>query len=302
MHNTECSYRHVTRVRKGHTPRHSIAPDSVQTAEGEYPIEASGQVSNHSRHEGIYHSVSATHSTARSGSLQLYYGASSNFAFLQQLHRSLLLDDGSEIATPGEVQEGGAGLDLFNQRGLFFGTTATSSNPRKEADDPLGWYTLPANLLELFMEKFFETLYHILCFLSKDEIQLSALSIFDKTSYNNIESGQRAVTLAVLASGALATEHIDWAESLYKAAKNEAIGFDEIVNLHSVHFSLIIATYHNTMGRPNQSYLHLGSATRKAFAMGLHKDISSGDGDTEIVQQRRTTMWCLYFHEWHVYN
>lgn len=289
-------------MRKGQTPKPSRAQDNEQTPLDEYLAESSGQASGHSRHEGIYHSVSATQSTARSGSLQLYYGASSNFAFLQQLHRSLLLDDGSEIATPGEVQEGGAGLDLFNQRGLFFGTTATSNNTRRQTDGVLNWYTLPTELLELFLDKFLDTLFHVLSFIPKDELHLFARSIFDKGSYNDIGSGQRAVTLAVLACGAIATEHVDWAEALYKAAKAEADGFDEIVNLHSVHFSIIIATYHNAMGRPNQSYLHLGSATRKAFAMGLHKDICSEGGDGGSVQQRRTTMWCLYFHEWHVSN
>lgn len=260
--------------------------------QAETPIQPSG----HPRDEGIYHSISATQSTAGSGNLQLYYGASSNFAFLQQLHRSLLLDDGSEIATPGEVQEGGAGLDLFHQRGLFFGTTATDLRRTGEAPR---WETLPPGLRDLFLEGYLETIWHISSFIQPEELRSWAHAIFDKRSNHTTAAAQRCVCLAVLANGATTTEHAEWAEVLYKAAKTEAHDYDEVVNLHSVQFSLLLAIYQNTMGRPNQAYLHLGSATRKAFAMGLHKDIddAAGTGASGNVQQRRTLIWCLYFHE-----
>jgi hypothetical protein len=309
VHNTECVYRHVirnrTRVKKACTPNESHRAVSKNSADlASVPSSASS--SGHFRHEAIYHSVSATHNTARSGSLQLFYGASSNFAFLQHLHQSLLTGDGPESATPGEVQEGGAGLDLFNQRSIFFGTPVVSNSPDK-ADEGAGvelikWETLPAELLELFLDTFFDTLYHLMCFFQEDEIRLSAHSIFDKERHHHIESGQRAVTFAVLANGAIVTEHMGFAEPLYKAARAAADGLDEVVNLHSVHFSIAMAVYHSTMGHPNQAYLHLGSASRKAYAMGLHKDIHLGDGDNGSARQRRTTVWCLYFHEWYVAN
>lgn len=315
-HNTECVYRHLARVRKSYAQSVAASRGGAGPTSGTPTSDVAAESPNlltsgqHSRDEEIYHSVSATQTTARSGSLQIYYGASSNFAFLQQLHRSLLLDDGSEIATPGEVQEGGAGLDLFNQRSIFFGSTAL--NPRRgggEGGAALKWDALPADLRELFLDTFFKTLYHILSFVREDQLRAWAQSIFDKRNgQQSVGIGGRSITLAILAMGAISTQHIDWAEVLYKAAKIEADDFDEVVNLHSVQFSLILAVYQNTMGRPNQSYLHLGSANRKAYAMGLHKDIYSGEGAAETdvhaaIQEGRTTMWCLYFHErWQAFS
>lgn len=44
------------------------------------------------------------------------------FAFLQQVHRGILSSTGPHGQQDREVQEGGAGLDLFLQRSFFFGT------------------------------------------------------------------------------------------------------------------------------------------------------------------------------------
>ncbi|KAL1306576.1 hypothetical protein AAFC00_005261 [Neodothiora populina] len=345
VHNAECVYRALTRVRKSYassaagganggaavttggggggggnagagvsTPSSTVTAQAAQwqtptsdhpdttrshaTAAGSAPTGSNEQF----RDEEVYHSVSATHNTTHSGTLQIYYGASSYFAFLQQLHRSLLLDDGSEIATPGEVQEGGAGLDLFYQKGFFFGTSAVKPKPALEQK----WDALPADLVQLFMNLFFETLFHVLSFVREEQIRSWANLMFDSRTNDNVTSGQRCITLAVLALGAITTEHTDWAEMLYKAAKVEANDFDEVVNLQSVQFSLLLAIYQSTLGRPNQSYLHLGSATRKGFAMGLHKDIFHGnntDGIDDHIQDRRLTMWCLYFHErWQAFS
>lgn len=301
-HDTGCVYRKIRRARNHQTPEPLTPRAPVQAPISEHSAEPPARVSSNLRNEDIFHSVSATQSTAHSGNLQLYYGASSNFAFLQQLHRSLLLDDGSEIAAPGDVQEGSAGLDLFNQRALFFGTTTSSSNPGTSDGPAIGWDSLPSELLELFLNTFFDTLYHVVSFVRKDELCHIAHAIFNKRDYDAMSPGQRAVALAALTNGAISTEHLLWSERLYKAARIEAVDFDEVVNLHSVHYSILMAVYHNTMGRPNQSYLQLGSATRKAFAMGLHKDVYSGDAsvhDKDKIQERRTTIWCLYFHEWY---
>lgn len=53
------------------------------------------------------------------------------------------------------------------------------------------------------------------------------------------------------------------------------------------------------MGRSNSSYILLGSATRKALAIGLHKDIGAHEhrSNDAAVQEARTTLWSLYFFE-----
>lgn len=76
---------------------------------------------------GINSSISATHVASSSSVLQLNYGASSNFSFLRQIHHSLSRDRHLST-TNDEFQEGGAELDLYGQRSLFFGTSDTKNH------------------------------------------------------------------------------------------------------------------------------------------------------------------------------
>lgn len=307
----ECIYRPVNRIRRrnGRSSTQNDVVDSIPGLQGQ-GSDAPGtalrpavtaQQPAPSRDEEVYHSVSATHKTAVHGNVQLYYGASSNFAFLQQLHKSILADDEAETTTPGEVQEGSAGLDLFNQRPIFFGTTVSSVAPNRLTGDTLDVDALPPTFLSTFLSRFFESLHPYIPFVQEESVRHCANSLFSSEITCCVPSTLKSVTLALLAIGALATEHLDYAELLYTSAKRESLGFDEIVNLHSVQLSLLLSMFQNSMGRPNQSYLHLGAACRKAFAMGLHKDICfsreqiQDDGNKE---EWRLTMWCLYFQEW----
>lgn len=58
------------------------------------------------------------------------------------------------------------------------------------------------------------------------------------------------------------------------------------------------------MGRANSSYIYLGTATRKAFATGLHTGIKAHDdgSNNSLVQETRKTLWSLYFFEWLVWT
>jgi hypothetical protein len=58
------------------------------------------------------------------------------------------------------------------------------------------------------------------------------------------------------------------------------------------------AYFQSEQGRPNSTFLHLGSAARKALSAGLHKDAPSDDTQSqESIEERRTTLWSLYFVE-----
>lgn len=118
--------------------------------------------------------------------------------------------------------------------------------------------------------------------------------------YNSDEtkpSQTKALIVAVLALGALATPHTDIAEELMGRAKYEAILFDDTVSLPMIQFSLLLAEYQNSMGRPNLTYLMLGTACRKAFALGLHREAANSLTRSEDAEKCRTTLWCLYFLE-----
>jgi hypothetical protein len=120
-----------------------------------------------------------------------------------------------------------------------------------------------------------------------------------------LDSQARIITLAVLAIGAGASHNVPVAELLFSKAKVEASSFDETVNLRMVQFSMLLAEYQKNMGRPNSSYLHLGNASRKAFAMGLHRDLSSPVnilGWDDELQRRRSTIWYLCIFERYVFS
>lgn len=104
----------------------------------------------------------------------------------------------------------------------------------------------------------------------------------------------KAITLAVLALGALASPQTDVAELLLARAKYEAVLFDDTVSMHMIQFSILQAEYQMNMGRPNLSYLNLGMACRKAFALGLHREAANSLARSEDVEKCRTTLWCLY--------
>lgn len=115
--------------------------------------------------------------------------------------------------------------------------------------------------------------------------------------YNSDEtrpSQTKALTLAILARGALATQHTDVAEILLARAKYEAVLFDDTVSLQMIQFSILQAEYQTSMGRPNLTYLNLGTACRKAFALGLHREAANSMTRSEDVEKCLTTLWCLY--------
>jgi hypothetical protein len=108
---------------------------------------------------------------------------------------------------------------------------------------------------------------------------------------------KRAVTLAILAIGGLTTKYTDLAELLFIKVKQEAAVCDDVVSLSMIQFSILLAEYQTNMGRSNSAYLNLGAACRKAFVMGLYKESDLSLVPSDILQKRRMTLWCLYFHE-----
>lgn len=147
----------------------------------------------------------------------------------------------------------------------------------------------------VFLERFKAWHAYILPFFTNAELDkmLHHLYNSDETQPSQI----KALVVAVLALGALATPHTDVAEELMARAKYEAILFDDTVSLPMIQFSLLMAEYQTSMGRPNLTYLMLGTASRKAFALGLHREAANSLTRSEDAEKCRTTLWCLYFME-----
>ncbi len=245
-----------------------------------------------------HQSVTATHGTERaSEGSQLFYGPSSNFAFLQQIHRSILSRSASYHAPNQEVQEGGPGLDMFMQRTFFFGPPSSITVPS------LPELALPISLEQatVFLEHFKATSRHVLPFFADPELDDLLQNLYHAPSNDRHPLPQHyAIALAILAVGALSTDQTSTAELLFARAKTAAVVYEDVVTLSMVQFSLILADFQVHMGRPNSAYLHLGVACRKAFAMGLHKDAANLLTAPSDLSRRRSTLWCLYAQEsWH---
>jgi hypothetical protein len=251
----------------------------------------------------VYRGITATHHHGPDSGecAQLFYGPSSNFAFLQQLHKSIL-DYGRTRQPDGHGDhEGLEGLDTFVQRSIFFGTPstydATLSGSSLSSADALS----PARAA-VFLDKFKTVSSHLFPLFTDVELDQMLHNLYPEegqiTSTQVTASRQeRALTLAVLAIGALSTDATDLAEVLYEQAKTVAHPFAEAVTLSMIQLKMLLADYQINIGRPNSAYLHLGDATRRALAMGLNREAGRVASDEKVLQKRRSTMWCLYLHE-----
>ncbi|RGP62686.1 c6 zinc finger domain-containing protein [Fusarium sporotrichioides] len=276
-----CVYRNKTRNRRSkRDSSHPLSqlpfPESGQSVDGTSPLSLSSRQNAETGPDSgvqqeVYHSVTETHlSPTSTDSSQLYYGPSSYFAFLQQIHRGVLplishgQSDGSEAQS---------GLDTFMQRSIFFGT-ASRISPEALRSENIQLAPVSREMAHEFLELFKATSYHRLPFYTT-----------------------KASFLAMLAIGALATPQTDLAETLFTEARREAVILDDAVTLKTLQLSLLFADYQINMGRPNSTYLHLGVACRRAFALGLHLGALSTRLDSLTLKNHQTTIWSLYFFE-----
>ncbi|KAI9168003.1 Zinc finger protein grt1 [Paramyrothecium foliicola] len=245
------------------------------------------------QHE-VYHSVAETHLAPKStDSSQLFYGPSSSFAFLQQIHRSVL-----SVTNRGrlETSYGRSGLDIFMQRSIFFGTPPRI-NPDSIRSSNIPLKPVSQEKAKAFLELFKITSHYRLPFYSTAELDSMFENLYSKDDHQPMPPQTKANFLAILAIGALSTPETELAETLFTEAKREVVIFDDAVTLQMLQLSILFSDYQVNMGRPNSTYLHLGVACRKAFALGLHTEALATRLDEATLLKHRTTLWSLYFYE-----
>lgn len=168
---TTCVYRNKTRNRR--SKRNTSNPASQLPFLGSgHSVDGSSPVSWHSRqiteavpdpgvqHE-VYHSVTETHlSPTSTDSSQLFYGPSSYFAFLQQIHRGVLpvINHGQS-----EGSEARSGLNTFMQRSIFFGTPSRIS-PEALRSKSVQLAPISSEIAYKFLRLFKTTSYYRLLF------------------------------------------------------------------------------------------------------------------------------------------
>ncbi|PYH42846.1 Zn(II)2Cys6 transcription factor [Aspergillus saccharolyticus JOP 1030-1] len=236
-------------------------------------------------------SVSATHMTSPSCKVQLYYGSTSHFALMHEIYRGLVANNHSAEADrpPGEVEEAGAGLDMFSFRRIFFGTPIDSQEVNNKSPTCVDSHLLflPYELAKCFLERFLATLYNLAPVWPHEEFYRQLEHLYGQGPDARPDKGNQSILLVAMAIGALATQHYTWGDALYDRVKISMHAFDD------VH-----AHYQSEQGRPNSSFLHMGTAVRKAISAGLHKEAPSESGEAaNRTEERRVTFWSLFFYE-----
>lgn len=271
----------------------------------------------------LYAGVSATYADSPSRTLQLFYGPSSNFPMIQHIHQRLNAAKSASTAPSSTIEEVDEGLDRFNYRGIFFGKHSDQQDMsypaaggagglggsgigggigRRGVDDS-NLLFLPYNLAADFLEKFLTTLQRHLPFVDPAVAADSLAVLYGNAGVGDareLDIGERAILIAILAVGATLTEYTVWAETLYKRANSLADELDDVVNVHVCQLGLLLAHFQCVTGKPNSVYLLVGTAMRKAVAAGLHKEaLSKGrqSVDFALVQERRLTFWSIYIFE-----
>ncbi|GJC97589.1 C6 zinc finger domain-containing protein [Colletotrichum higginsianum] len=289
----------------GRRDDHAAAAAAAAAAASHRSAEEEERHHQHVAQTEVYHSVAAAHHAPKStDSSQLFYGPSSNSAFLQQIHRGLL-SAGHQYGQnhARDVQEGGPGLDMFMQRNIFFGMPLKINLEQQPAQPAAACCPVsPAQAAE-FVRQFKNTHLATLPFFTPCELDEMLPALFVRHGADTpaaaaaVQPQRRTVFLAALALGALSTPQTDAAESLFVHARREAVVYEDAVTLPMIQFSILMAHYQLSMGRPNSAYLHNGTACRKALAMGLHAGTTGAISRKEEVQGRLVTLWSLYFLE-----
>lgn len=249
LRNTPCIYRDINRQRKRkQRDRQSDNYETPPSIEAPRPESSARQQSPGLPHKPsgkytFYNSVSATHMASPSCKVQLYYGPTAHFALMQQVYRDLMSNQAAQAEEPqGEVEEAGAGLDLFSFRHIFFGTPSEAPALSKSANMS-GLSTtmfLSYGLANTFLQRFLSTLFALIPVRTQSFFQEQLDQLYQPSVNIEPDASYHALVLLALAMGSLGTDHYAWGDVLFERAKASSAALDEVVNLPTVQISLFI--------------------------------------------------------------
>ncbi|KAJ5773746.1 hypothetical protein N7457_008642 [Penicillium paradoxum] len=307
LRNTSCIYRDYIRQRRKKSGNEDAGQRNPTLGS------ASGSMANAQPTASVMNdfpnSVSATHMASPSCRMQLYYGPTSHFSLMQHIYRDLVSNPTARPEPSGGVEEAGAGLDLFSFRRIFFGTPDFYEASKSLDSGDMSMMFLPYDLAKRFLSRHLSSLYHMLPHRPKLYYEECLDRLYHSCPTQHPDTLTQAILLLAMASAALGTEQFAWGHVLFERVKASLAAFDDVVNLQTIQISLLMishsppmlclyANYQNEQGRPNSAFLHLGSASRKAFSAGLHKDVPHDvDQTPENIEERRVTFWSLYAYE-----
>jgi hypothetical protein len=161
---------------------------------------------------------------------------------MHEIYRGLVSNQTNHPEEPqGEVEEAGAGLDMFSVRGIFFGTPAETHDPNKGINTTVAPVMfLPYELARIFMQRFLSTLYHLVPFWSKELYERQLEHLYLPSSGTGSDTCSNSILLMALAMGSLGTQHYRWGDILFERVKASCSSLDDVVNLETVQLSLMM--------------------------------------------------------------
>lgn len=193
------------------------------------------------RNTSTMHSVSATHMASPSCLMQLYYGPTSHFSLMQHIYRDLIANPTNQPQVPSrEVEQAGAGLDVFSFRRIFFGTPDTHEGTKGLSTGDAPFMFLPYELAKTFLSRFLSTLYYMVPYVPQCHFEQRLEQLYNFSPALQPDTLSQAALLLVLAIGSLGTEHYAWGEILFERVKASLTAFDEVVNLQTVQISMLM--------------------------------------------------------------
>ena len=209
--------------------------------------------------------------------------------FLQHIHQTFTRPDAS-------YQGQSSSLDRFKYRDRFFAPGPSQRNDSVEKGRCL---FLPEQLGREFLDLYLGSMLYLTPYLSKSRL-LGMLESLYADSGGRLSSSDTATILLCLSCGATQTTHSAWVDTLMEQALALVPSLEMVITMKSVQVSLLIMHIQISSGRHNMAYIQLGSAARKAFAAGLHKDADyqmSQYQTPEQAEARCLTFWSLAFFE-----
>ncbi|KAH6687214.1 hypothetical protein F5X68DRAFT_261440 [Plectosphaerella plurivora] len=235
---------------------------------------------------------------------QVYFGPTSSFALSEHIRRSILHPIGPRATSTADAagaHDVSPHLDVFMQRHLFLGNPSPS--PGLVSIAPSEWQPFLVNLVsrstaQVFLDNFIIAISCLLPFYSPLDLASSLNKMYDNPDGDGALSIQkRANMLVILASGALCDADTTMGEKLFVLARQQNALNEDAVSLEAVQFWLLTAEYQLNMGRATPAYLAIGSACRKAAAMGLIGARGDLRGPEAHAEQGRVTAWALYHYD-----
>ncbi|KFY18878.1 hypothetical protein V493_08283 [Pseudogymnoascus sp. VKM F-4281 (FW-2241)] len=236
---------------------------------------------------------------SESSTMNLHYGPSSTFVFLQQLHRFLLGSGAPRQSTINSRSTNytSESISEFGYSGIFFGNESDTNGSPAGLSPELPSFDLAATFLETYLA----TVHYVVLMGSQGTIRKLFYNLYSAPSSNQ-NSRDSTLIMVVLAIGAFLSNHPNWADSLYRRVTSRLDSWGDAVSLRSVQISMLLSEYHHSQGRPNSAMLAIGRAVHKAFAVGLHRDMPSQVGtkdstESDRSRERQATFWSLYAHD-----